>query len=343
MNNLVKLLRRLWDTVTGPPLTLRLREEHKRLILHRTRVGSLVAGPIFIFTIFIYNYFYFPHQLFSGMCVGVTAAIAAGLLYFSPRLKLIQNHYQFPLVIILSVIANGAATINLQLTGGGMGFFFFPYFILFIAMAVYFPGSFGWILVVSLVVILGYASSEWWMGRDIHSSRFASNLIYLVDAAALCIVGNRLFYQFFIRDKQNQLALEEANLKLQALDQAKSAFFANVSHELKTPMTLVVTPLESARLKLPKAAPEVVIARETFESVRHNAYRLAGLISDLLDLTKSEIGKARVSPIDIQDSGGFVENICNSVRPLTQEKGLQFEFVVGPPPGYVGTDPAKEG
>ena len=114
--------------------------------------------------------------------------------------------------------------------------------------------------------------------------------------------------------------------------QAKSVFFANVSHELKTPMTLVVTPLENALRKVPKTAPEVILKRETFETVRHNAYRLSGLISDLLDLTKSEIGKARISPVEIPETREYFEKIFKSVAPLMEEKGLKFEFAVGPPP-----------
>ena len=65
---------------------------------------------------------------------------------------------------------------------------------------------------------------------------------------------------------------------------------------------------------------------------RHNAYRLSGLISDLLDLTKGEIGKARINPVEIEDTQGYFEGTFNSVTPLMQEKGLQFEFAVGPPP-----------
>jgi len=72
----------------------------------------------------------------------------------------------------------------------------------------------------------------------------------------------------------------------------------------------------------------------TLQTVRHNAYRLSGLISDLLDLTKGEIGKARIGPVEIEDTRGYFEGIFNSITPLMQEKGLQFEFAVGPPPDY---------
>ena len=98
-------------------------------------------------------------------------------------------------------------------------------------------------------------------------------------------------------------------------------------------MTLVITPLENALRKVPKGAPEAIVPMSTLETVRHNAYRLSGLISDLLDLTKGEIGKARINPEEIPDTEQYFRDIFDSVTPLMQEKGLQFEFKVGPSEG----------
>lgn len=321
--------KRLWDGLAGPPLTPQLREEHRRLILQRTKVGSIAAAIVYIVTIPTYLYFYFPEKFLIGLYISIIASLAAASLYFSPLLQFVRQHYQLPLVVIMAIISTITEATILQFTGGGRGYFFFPYFLLFIAMAIYFPGTFKWILIISGSVVSSYAFSEWLMERDLSDLAFASNLMYLIDAAFLSIVANRIVYRLFVRDRESQMALQEANTKLQELDKAKSAFFANVSHELKTPMTLVVTPLESAMQKAPKEAPEVIVSKQTLETVRHNAYRLSGLISDLLDLTKSEIGKARITPVDIEDPKGYFQAIFDSITPLMKDKGLQFEFVVG--------------
>jgi signal transduction histidine kinase len=114
--------------------------------------------------------------------------------------------------------------------------------------------------------------------------------------------------------------------ELKALDRAKSIFFANVSHELKTPMTLVLTPLEYAFEKTPSREKEIRLNREAFEAIRHNAYRLSGLISDLLDLTRGEIGKERVRAAAIRDTEGYFRKIFEAMTPLMEEKGLGYEF-----------------
>jgi signal transduction histidine kinase len=248
-------------------------------------------------------------------------------MYFSPRLKFIQKHYELPLVAILAVIANIAATTNIQLTGGGEGFFFFSYFTLFIAMAVYFPGSFRWILFISFAVIIGYIGSEWWMGRNLHAAQFTSNLIYLIDAAFLSIVGNRLFYQFFVRDKQNQIALEEANAKLQELDHAKSNFLATISHELKTPMTLIVNPIEQALTSQQDGG--ITLGRQEAEVVRRNTYRLATLVGDLIEISRGEVGKKQLVPSEIADVKKHFSELFEGMKPLFEEKSIRTEIVLG--------------
>ena len=322
---------KIWRNLAGPPLTGWLLDEHKQLILYRSKIGTIAAAAVYVTTTPIYFSLYYPDQIPAAMASAIVAALVNIGLYFSLRLKFIQEHYQLPLILVLAVTANGLEVTLLQLSGGASGMFFFPYFLTFIGMAIYFPGSFGWILFISAAIVLGYPISEGWMGRELRGLTFTSNVMYLINSAFLCIVGNRIIYRLFIRDREHEKALQEANTKLKSLDQAKSVFFANVSHELKTPMTLVVTPLDNALRKLPKNDAEVILPRQTFETVRHNAYRLSGLISDLLDLTKGEIGKARINPVEIEDTRGYFEGIFNSVTPLMQEKGLQFEFVVGPP------------
>ena len=114
--------------------------------------------------------------------------------------------------------------------------------------------------------------------------------------------------------------------ELKELDQAKSIFFANVSHELKTPMTLVLTPMEYVLGKAAPNAKEIPLSRETFRSIRHNAYRLSELISDLLDLTKGQIGKERIRPVPVPDTETYFQEIFRSMAPLMEEKELRHEF-----------------
>jgi len=86
--------------------------------------------------------------------------------------------------------------------------------------------------------------------------------------------------------------LKKANEKLKELDTLKTRFFTNISHEFRTPLTLITAPIESLLRgdhgKLPKRGVEII------SSMKNNADRLLKLISDLLDFSKIEAGKMDV-------------------------------------------------
>ena len=138
---------------------------------------------------------------------------------------------------------------------------------------------------------------------------------------ALCLLGNRVFYRVFMQEKKNELELEAAHAKLKEVDEAKSALFATISHELKTPMTLIVNPIEEAFTR--GSSEGIQLARQQADMVRRNAYRLATMISDLIELARGEIGKKQIAPSEIANVKMYADDLVRSMVPLFKEKGIQ--------------------
>lgn len=96
------------------------------------------------------------------------------------------------------------------------------------------------------------------------------------------------------RTKQLQeasLQLSNALNKLQLLDRAKTDFFNNVSHELRSPLTLILAPLEELLAeRVPPGGN-----RSAYEAMHRNASRLLRLINQLLDLAKIDAGHMRLA------------------------------------------------
>ena len=92
--------------------------------------------------------------------------------------------------------------------------------------------------------------------------------------------------------------LRDANARLGELDVAKTAFFSNVSHEFRTPLTLLLGPVEDALAEPDKLSPE---QRKRLELVHYNALRLLKLVNALLDFSRIEAGRMQASfaPTDI--------------------------------------------
>ena len=93
----------------------------------------------------------------------------------------------------------------------------------------------------------------------------------------------------------NAIAAEEERKRLQALaelDRAKTAFFSNVSHEFRTPLTLLLGPAEDALADAESLSPG---QRERWHVVHRNALRLSKLVNTLLDFSRIEAGRVDAS------------------------------------------------
>ena len=103
--------------------------------------------------------------------------------------------------------------------------------------------------------------------------------------------------------------LREANDKLSQLDVAKTAFFSNISHEFRTPLTLMLGPLEDCLGDAAAALADV--HRERLTMAHDNALRLLKLVNALLDFSRLEAGRlsGRFAPVDLarltRDLGGM--------------------------------------
>src|SRR5205085_8305563 len=107
--------------------------------------------------------------------------------------------------------------------------------------------------------------------------------------------------------------------ELAALDRAKTAFLTNVSHEFRTPLTLLLGPIDDA---LADAAPASVLA-ERLSTAGRNARRLQRLVDSLLDFSRIEAGRADANLV-CTDVGALTAHIASSFTELCHRAGLEL-------------------
>jgi signal transduction histidine kinase len=107
---------------------------------------------------------------------------------------------------------------------------------------------------------------------------------------------------------------------LAALDRAKTAFFSNVSHEFRTPLTLMLGPTEEA---LGLAPPR--LEGEALRTVYRNQLRLLRLVNSLLDFARLESGRVQATfqPVDLS---AYTAELASSFRSLMEQAGLQLSI-----------------
>ena len=120
----------------------------------------------------------------------------------------------------------------------------------------------------------------------------------------------------------NARAHEEERRRADALaevDRAKTAFFNNVSHEFRTPLTLLLGPLEDAM-----ASPDRALGGEALATAHRNAQRLLKLVNTLLDFARIEAGRADAffEPTDLD---AFTSELAGAFRSAVESAGLRFD------------------
>ena len=109
--------------------------------------------------------------------------------------------------------------------------------------------------------------------------------------------------------------------KAEDAHQAKLSFFTNISHEFRTPLTLILSPLEELLLN-PKLNPTF---RQTLQLVQKNVLRLYRLVNQLMDFRKIEFNKMQLH-VSCNDMIKFTREIFTSYEVLAKNKNISFQF-----------------
>jgi signal transduction histidine kinase/DNA-binding response OmpR family regulator/ligand-binding sensor domain-containing protein len=146
-------------------------------------------------------------------------------------------------------------------------------------------------------------------------------LFYVLVVVGLFWLALRLL--FLRADYENKIRIERLEKeKLEEVNQMKLIFFTNISHELKTPLTLIVSPLEEM---LRRRIGDSTL-QSTFSMMHRNAVRLLSMINQLLDIRKVEAGLMRME-VSEGNIVQFVGEIYLSFRELANQRRIHFEFI----------------
>ena len=137
--------------------------------------------------------------------------------------------------------------------------------------------------------------------------------------------------------RQTYEALAQAKERAELANLAKSEFLANTSHEIRTPLNGLLGLVRLAQQ--PDVGP--ARAREYLDRIEDSAQALAGVISDILDLSKIEAGQISLAevPFDLHDLLG---TLCGAYAELAAAKGLECRLEIGKGvPQWVSGDPVR--
>ena len=121
---------------------------------------------------------------------------------------------------------------------------------------------------------------------------------------------------------------------LAAIDRAKTAFFSNVSHEFRTPLTLMLGPLENALRDPQDLSPK---RREEIAVAHRNALRLLRLVNTLLDFSRVEAGRVQAL-FQKTDLPELTRDLASNFNSVCERAGLSLKVACDPLPRPVNVD-----
>ncbi|MFT3925804.1 MAG: ATP-binding protein [Myxococcales bacterium] len=186
------------------------------------------------------------------------------------------------------------------------------------------------VLTTHAAIVASFILPNWILGRTGDAFNSITNLFFLISTACIAMAGQLVAY----RVNREQLSamlliesttanLERAHVKLQQLDKFKSEFFANITHELKTPLTMILAPLE---LMLQGEFGKITeTQRASLDSMLRSGIKLLKLIGNLLDLSRMDESRLRLQVAE-HDLAVYLRDLVAQVHSLAGRKGIELSF-----------------
>ncbi|WP_170309821.1 hybrid sensor histidine kinase/response regulator transcription factor [Seonamhaeicola maritimus] len=126
------------------------------------------------------------------------------------------------------------------------------------------------------------------------------------------------FYRFQISRK---LALAESE-RLKEIDQLKNSLYTNITHEFRTPITVILGMIDTLETKLGKSSKTL---EKPIHLIKNNSESLLKMVNDMLDLTKLESAEMKLNMTQ-SDIISFTKYLFESYQSLANEKRIKYTF-----------------
>lgn len=179
---------------------------------------------------------------------------------------------------------------------------------------------------VQTVYMLQEKVTQYWEAYELQNI-----IIYLISALAVVFISFLIYFIYMYRmQRATNKKLQQATQELEQANASKLAFFTNVSHDFRTPLTLITDPIE----KLIHDSNLTVSQQQLLRLAYQNANVLLRLINQILDFRRIESGKMQ---LDLHEANlsSCLKMWTKSFMQLAQKKHIHLSLQIEPNQDYV--------
>ena len=287
------------------------------------RLAAFLAAVLFALFLLL-DYIAYPRLFHTFLTIRSVAVITSVVVIFAVNTDP-GGRYARELGTFAYLVWAGSIVVMVHLSGGYASPYYAGINLVLIAFLFLLPLDFKRALFVCATVYLAYLLPSV-LGTGVQNfAAFANNHFFVITTMTLVVISAFLSTRMRYKEFKARYRLARANEELTELDALKSQFFANISHEVRTPLTSILGPvydLYQGNLGRLSADQHAMVTQ-----IYRNALRLLDMINQMLDFAKFEAGRMelRLSRVSLLEA---VKAVTAAFGDVAAQKGIVLEHEV---------------
>lgn len=312
--------------------------QERLLQQNRNATQAMLRIVLLLYPLFgVLDYFVAPPEwlwLLWGSRITVTAATIAMFPLLRTRLF---DRYPHWVTSAFMLICSVGISIMIVIMGGLASTYYAGLSLAMVATGLLFVWPERVVVCTHVTIVLLYLVPNLLLGQIGKPFDAFANALFLLSTALIVVVGQIFVYRsehqqyLTARDleatrldlERTHAKVEQAHADLKKLDEFKSQLFANITHELRTPLAMILAPIEM--MLQGDLGPMSETAEKTLHSMLKSGTKLLKLINDLLDLSKLEESRLQLYVTE-QDLIPWLRGLAAQVAPMAQRKNIDLQF-----------------
>ncbi len=309
--------------------------ETREKTIRDLRLAAVIAG-VFYMLFLILDYFAYPSSFLTFLLIRCIVVFGSGLFFLVMWTPVGKAHPRL-FAMLEYLLCGSGIVVMVHLSGGYTSSYYAGVILVLLFFISIVPLDDRRTLLICVILYAMYLVPILALQRIARFDIFLNNNFFLFTTITLVGLGSRLATQMRFREFSGRFNLARANEELKKLDILKSQFFANVSHEVRSPLTSILSPIQSLyQGDLGPLPPE---HQTLVGQVYRNALKLLDMVNQMLDFSKFEARKMqlRLKHLDIDE---LARDVVTTFQDVTERKGLKLRYVVEGdlPPAYLDAE-----
>ncbi len=307
-------------------------EEQKERAVRNSRIAAVFAAVTIMLFAFL-DVVVYPDYIRAFLYLRL-AVVAVSVVVFGVTYLPVARQFGREIGMVQYIVTAMSIVVMIHIADGYLSSYYAGINVVLIVFLAILPMDHVRAVVVCSVIYLGYIGPILITGGITEWDVFVNNNAFLLATIVLAVVSSYVATRLRQREYKARYDLAQANEELKHLDVVKSQFFANVSHEVRTPLTSVIAPVQS--LYQGDAGSVSEFQRQLLSQVYRNGLRLLDMINQMLEFARFDANKmqVRLSEVDLEE---FVHETVAAFQEVATRKSLvlDYEVVDELPPVYL--------